>query len=476
MDIVVASKPYYTAPSNLAPNPSIGLFAASSLQPGNQILSIPQSLLAIPDNEHLNETCAHCFAWKPAVDVGSSVQGLLDGNKRLRFCKKCRTVKYCSTSCSSASWGQAHKYECKVYAKLQGRVLPTTVRAVIQLLGRKEDGAISDNVWNDFIALPSHQDKFRNAAGSTWEDICLMSKGAESYSKTTLGIDLVRDVYCRILINSHTLTTPTLDPLGISLDPLSAIPNHSCTPNAYVLFTNATLTLHPLLPIPKDTEITLSYIDSTDLFHRRHLELKSHYFFTCTCPLCETRSPPIPPSQIPAAEEAYTLVARARKVPGTPEVLEELKNAYGVLHLDMEPTYPLTRQPFPTIVKLLATNRLVLGDPIGTLLRYKALYQAVNPELYPQAWHPVRVVDAWVFAMMLIFVATEDEESRGNPEEQRRRWGDQIWEVLAYVKENVGTSHGDASLFAGVVRRKFEEVWKDMGYPEGSSGGVGLEN
>lgn len=97
MDIVVASKPYYTAPSNLAPNPSIGLFAASSLQPGNQILSIPQSLLAIPDNEHLNETCAHCFAWKPAVDVGSSVQGLLDGNKRLRFCKKCRTVKYCST-------------------------------------------------------------------------------------------------------------------------------------------------------------------------------------------------------------------------------------------------------------------------------------------------------------------------------------------------------------------------------------------
>ena len=42
--------------------------------------------------------------------------------------------------------------------------------------------------------------------------------------------------YTKFTTNSHTLTTPTLNTIGVAVAPLVALMNHTCVPNAVVVF------------------------------------------------------------------------------------------------------------------------------------------------------------------------------------------------------------------------------------------------
>jgi SET domain-containing protein len=39
--------------------------------------------------------------------------------------------------------------------------------------------------------------------------------------------------------NAHTLSTPSLTPIGVALSPVAALINHSCIPNCVVVFPKA---------------------------------------------------------------------------------------------------------------------------------------------------------------------------------------------------------------------------------------------
>ena len=84
-----------------------------------------------------------------------------------------------------------------------------------------------------------------------------------------------------------TLITPTLDPLGIIIDPMLGNFNHSCDPNAYIIMDGAEVNVRSLKPIKKDEEIFISYIDTTNPYSRRQHELKQRWFFTCKCTKCQ---------------------------------------------------------------------------------------------------------------------------------------------------------------------------------------------
>ena len=42
--------------------------------------------------------------------------------------------------------------------------------------------------------------------------------------------------YLQFVANTFTLTSPSLTPLGITVSPLIALINHSCDPNAVIVF------------------------------------------------------------------------------------------------------------------------------------------------------------------------------------------------------------------------------------------------
>jgi SET domain-containing protein len=72
-------------------------------------------------------------------------------------------------------------------------------------------------------------------------------------------------------------------PLGMSVDLVSSLINHSCDPNAFVVFERHTPCVRSLRKLVAGEEITQCYADvSMDVLSRQQV-LKSKYFFDCRC-------------------------------------------------------------------------------------------------------------------------------------------------------------------------------------------------
>jgi SET domain-containing protein len=71
--------------------------------------------------------------------------------------------------------------------------------------------------------------------------------------------------------------------LGTSLDIVASLINHSCDPNAFVVFEGGELRVRTTRKIGAGEEITQCYTDvDMDVVIRRR-KLKSEYFFHCCC-------------------------------------------------------------------------------------------------------------------------------------------------------------------------------------------------
>uniref|UniRef100_A0A8H8CFP6 SET domain-containing protein n=1 Tax=Psilocybe cubensis TaxID=181762 RepID=A0A8H8CFP6_PSICU len=107
------------------------------------------------------------------------------------------------------------------------------------------------------------------------------------------------DLISRFTTNTFTVSTPALAPLGACVSPLVALINHSCDPNAVVVFPRATsrredeplMQVIALKHIAPDEEVLTAYIDTTLPREHRKKILNETYHFTCRCPLC---APPPP--------------------------------------------------------------------------------------------------------------------------------------------------------------------------------------
>jgi hypothetical protein len=86
--------------------------------------------------------------------------------------------------------------------------------------------------------------------------------------------------------NAFRATSAGSDPVGLCFEPVIALANHSCLPNAAIVFDGRRILLRALDPIKKDNQIFISYVDGTQRRATRQAELKEAYFFTCMCKKC----------------------------------------------------------------------------------------------------------------------------------------------------------------------------------------------
>lgn len=82
-----------------------------------------------------------------------------------------------------------------------------------------------------------------------------------------------------------------LDNEGVGLFETQSAANHSCLPNAEIVYrhNNSTLSLRALRDIEAGEEICISYVDECTLSssrHSRQKELRENYLFNCNCPKC----------------------------------------------------------------------------------------------------------------------------------------------------------------------------------------------
>ena len=90
--------------------------------------------------------------------------------------------------------------------------------------------------------------------------------------------------------------TPALWVEGAGVYVLQSCLNHSCEPNADIVWgEDASIIIKVLRPVPKGEELTISYI-RPELPYAKRQELLANYFFKCACPRCKADSAAAPVS------------------------------------------------------------------------------------------------------------------------------------------------------------------------------------
>ena len=274
----------------------------------------------------------------------------------------------------------------------------------------------------------------------------------------------------QILINSLTLVTPTYDPIGICIDPLAATMNHSCNPNAVVSFDGPSLNVRSLRNIIKDEEVLISYVDITDNPWQRQEELRQRYLFTCDCGDCSAgtilQSTTVPPDN----EQFRDIESQAKALLETAKAFADTNASISALEEGMKlmrdvKVCPVFRQPYASLRQQLAVNLITAEQWVSAFAQMLKIYFEIDPVLFPQPFHPVRVVHKWTLAMLVIHLSSLSVSEAGSVDSLDRyalNYGTVVWGLLLEAEGNLDRSHGNGTRFARMVRRKVDQVKVDM--------------
>ena len=287
----------------------------------------------------------------------------------------------------------------------------------------------------------------------------------------------------KIMTNALTLVKSTFDPLGIAFDPLICSANHSCDPNAVVTFDGPTVSLRSLRAIAKDEEVFITYIDCTNPYSLRQHELQDRYGFVCTCSKCQRKgedesqtasSQSVKSSDDQASEigenETKALTDGTNSEPRLPssKLFADLEQARSTVD-DRASISACTRimQQIPSVVQQpsaaardeLFARSCSVGDFLIALAHGIRRYFDIDPILYPEPFHPVRVIHSWALVKLLMGMYSSPDDVYTKALVMKNfDFVVPIWRLLKELVTVVDRSHGSGSWFAKSVKALLEEV------------------
>ncbi|XP_026481492.1 histone-lysine N-methyltransferase SMYD3-like [Ctenocephalides felis] len=209
-------------------------------------------------------------------------------------CTGCNYVYYCGRACQKEAW-TIHKIECPCLRRAGSRIIPNAARMLLRIIiklkqnGEFEKGYYTSTNYRRFKDLMSH-----------YAEIKLDSKRMEHLESLQAVLEqLLVDIpvpnsaellglYGRLTVNGFNILDGEMCSLGTGIYLGISIVDHSCTPNAVVVFEGTTLYIRTLQDLPSLnwSEIFISYIDLLNTTEARRIDLKSTYYFLCTCYHC----------------------------------------------------------------------------------------------------------------------------------------------------------------------------------------------
>ncbi|KAF9652312.1 SET domain-containing protein [Thelephora ganbajun] len=224
-------------------------------------------------------------------------------------CSACRTVWYCDLACQKWDWA-LHQSECECLKRVRTlssdqenpSIPPDAVRCLARISFAKVKYGLNSGTAKELDSLHSLKGALSQSAQTSHAQLAhalVQYLGAEAptdlkkYGICSAG-DLV-DLISKFSTNTHTLTTPNLTQIGLAVSPALSLFNHSCEPNAVLVFpgsprgdkSSPSMQLVCIRDINPGDEIVISYVDTTLPYDRRRAQLKDAYGFDCVCPLCQ---------------------------------------------------------------------------------------------------------------------------------------------------------------------------------------------
>ncbi|KAI9031358.1 hypothetical protein DFJ74DRAFT_431207 [Hyaloraphidium curvatum] len=261
-----------------------GLVASKSLAHGT-LLFEEAPFAAVIDDAHAATHCSACFRE-------------LAAESKLR-CSGCRFPHYCSAACQKSDWAAGHKAECLGLRKVAPRRPPTSVRLVARVLERRarEPGAYEAS---GMAGLEGHRADLGQDELESFAQLAFVVTSILSPAAAEAGNADVLDVIARFSCNAMSLTAPGSDlvNVGVAMLPFSALANHSCAPDAALMYvrdgSGVRAQVRTITGVAAGEEICLSYIPSEVTPRKERIEaLRKQYRFTCTCPACSAACDPL---------------------------------------------------------------------------------------------------------------------------------------------------------------------------------------
>lgn len=251
------------------------------------------------------------------------------------------------------------------------------------------------------------------------------------------------------------------------LDVTMSSVNHSCAPNAVILCDGRRMSIRSIGDINVDEEVLISYIDCTEAFRRRQAALEERYFFACRCVKCE-KGPALREDRFLADEvdistmneledKLFDSLDFARNRLSTPAAFNKLRGS--IQRMKKTSCWPLHRQPSPAVRQELVADYLCRGKWTPALKHLLKIYLHIDPILYPETWHPVRVVHLWTLTVLMLHLAYLSQTEPDRVKDLGQYGLDSRSLVLALVMEvvvNIPKSHGPDSSFTKRVSKEIE--------------------
>ncbi|KAF9202205.1 hypothetical protein BGZ49_007599 [Haplosporangium sp. Z 27] len=280
---------------------------------------------------HRSQHCETCF--RNRTPSTSSTRPPID----LERCSVCKKRYYCNRDCFTTAWKGWHKWICPIkieaddldnemldmvvmsierlqngsYSDKEDEIIQASIDAVSSgTPGDKESPELTAYVFSTLMGHESVSDptiltKYKSIATQTRErliaskfpfksEISQRRKEASGTGESSAGIppsvEELMQYLCRFHCNNFSIHDSQLFTMAEGTFPIGALFNHSCRPNAIVMYEGKVQIVRALEDIEVGQEVCTSYVDNGVQRAERRQLLREKYFFDCLCPRCHDES------------------------------------------------------------------------------------------------------------------------------------------------------------------------------------------
>ncbi|CAO3600003.1 unnamed protein product [Absidia cylindrospora] len=171
----------------------------------------------------------------------------------------------------------------KVNEQQQGDAMKdTTTTAALNTV--EKEGV--DVTMEAFASLMGHEKKQPHHILQRYTGLAEQALSRSYLVDSGMTTDELVHYLCRFQCNNFGIHDDHLFTIGEGSYPVASLFNHSCRPNAVVLYDGTLLSVVAIEPTNPDQEITIAYVDAAHDRSHRQSTLLGKYFFNCHCVRC----------------------------------------------------------------------------------------------------------------------------------------------------------------------------------------------